>query len=92
MTHEIQYPENDGKVATFDTQVEANAAQEICYANHMANHSGNADYTAGTTKWCEPMERLDGNWDIFVCHHTDAAGATNVSDHDPANYPTEEEA
>ena len=91
MTHTIQHPENEGKVATFDTYAEALTAQEHCLTNHLANHNDNPAYTAQTTKWCEPMERIDGKWDIFICHHTDAAGATNISDYDSANYPQPEE-
>jgi hypothetical protein len=91
MTHEIQFQENDGKVANFATYEEAEAAQAICYANHMANHNDNHAYTAQTTKWCEPFQRIDGTWDIFVCHHTDATEATNLSEYNAANYPDEPE-
>jgi hypothetical protein len=91
MTHEIQHPENEGKVAVFDTEAEALTAQEMCYANHMANHNDNPDYTAQTTAWAIPRQRLDGKWDFPVCHHTDTTGAPNIEDYDPANYATEEE-
>jgi hypothetical protein len=78
MAHIIQYPDNDGFVAVFDTEAEAAASQEHCYQNHMGNHNDNEDYTAQTTDWAIPRERTDGKWTVPVCHHTDATGATNI--------------
>jgi hypothetical protein len=88
--HIIQHPENENKVAVFDTYEEAEAAQAYCYVNHIANHPDPA-YVATTTRWAEPRQRVDGKWDIPVCHHTDATGATNLEDYNPENYPSGEE-
>lgn len=89
MSHIIQYPENENKVAVFDTEAEAEAAQAYCYAHHIENHP-DQEYVAGTTRWAVPRLRVDGKWDIPVCHHTDATGATNLEEYNPANYPVEE--
>jgi len=89
MAHEIQHPENEGKVAVFDTEAEALAAQENCLANHLANHNDNPAYSAKTTAWANPRQRTDGKWTIPVCHHTDASGAPNLVAYDAADYPEE---
>lgn len=85
--HEIQFPENESKVAVYDTYEEAETAQGYCYTNHMANHNDNPAYTAGTVRWAIPRERLDGKWDFPLCHHSDITGATNIEEYDPASYP-----
>ena len=91
MTHTIQFPENDGKVAIFDTEAEALTAQGVCYTNHMANHHDSAAYSAQTTTWATPRQRkadaaqYPSKWTILVCHHSDPAGATLI-EYNPDDY------
>jgi hypothetical protein len=73
----------------FDTEAEAEAQQAIDLVAHLAVHNDNPDYTAQTTRWATPDQRLDGKWAYPVCDNQDYTGFT-VELYDPANYPVEE--
>jgi hypothetical protein len=73
----------------FDTEAEAEAQQALDLACHLAEHTDPA-YVAGTTRWANPKQRLDGKWAYECCPLQDYTGMT-VEPYDPANYPIIEE-
>lgn len=68
----------------FDTEAEAEAQQAIDLVCHLAHHT-DPEYTAQTTRWAVPRQRLDGKWAYPICTHQDYTGFT-VEEYDPANY------
>lgn len=74
----------------FDTEAEAETQQAADLVVHLASHNDNEDYTAQTTRWATPKERIDGKWAYPVCSHQDYTGFT-VEVYDPANYPDDPE-
>ena len=71
------------------TEAESEAQQAADLVVHLASHSDPA-YVAGTTRWDNPKERLDGKWTTVVHPEVDYTGKTVVT-YDASDYPILEE-
>jgi hypothetical protein len=72
----------------FNTEAEAEARQALDLVDHLAVHNTDP-YSAQTTRWAIPKQRLDGKWAYPTCEHSDYDGLI-VEVYDPANYSNEE--
>ena len=69
----------------FDTEAEAEARQAEDLQCHLAVHNDSPAYTAETTRWATPRERLDGKWAYAICAHADYTGLV-TEEYDATNY------
>lgn len=51
----------------FDTEAEANTAQEACFQAWKTANPAPSEYWTITTAWCQVRQRLDGKWVYRVC-------------------------
>lgn len=72
----------------FNTEAEAETQQAADLVCHLAVHN-EEPYKSQTTRWADPIQRLDGKWAYPCCPSQDYTGLT-VEVYAPENYPTEE--
>ena len=64
----------------FDTQEEADTAQEACFQAWKASHPATTGYWSNTTSWNLPKQRLDGKWVYAVCPEGDQGHSQETYD------------